>query len=108
MGSAAGTDGDSRTMSGGHQLSAQQKVALCILHGLAPYLFHDMLRVRTLLGAEGSPFGLAWNLHILTCQPWTTSSQGKASSYTPIDWDDIPDQAWDNVSAQLLANLFTS
>lgn len=101
MGETARVDGDGGTIGEGHQLSMHPIAVACLLAGFQPYMFHDMLRMKRSLD-RGLP-SLAWDTNFE--HPAITESMGVATNYHPIGWDDIPDKAWDNVSAQLLANL---
>jgi hypothetical protein len=104
MGETAGVDGQGGvTVGAPHRLSKDELIATFILHGLSPYMYYGMLRVLNRI--SGSFYGLAWTLRFEA--PYLIEGHPlNPAAYKPIDWDDIPDKAWDNVTAQLLANLF--
>lgn len=109
MGEAAGVDGGSnelRTDGGGHQLSKDEIVTTLILHGFEqPARYYSMYRVLRVNSKEGDAT-VAWKADLtLSFSPGQATTPYK---YELIDWDDIPDKAWDNIPAQLLANLINS
>ena len=80
------------------------KAVLLALHGLAVFYYASKKNVRIKMGVADQERALSVDSNLLAKSKdyWETMDTDDIHVYKPMDWDDVPDAAWDQLPQEMI------